>query len=124
MGLKLKYVAPIRCIRHSNQAQPTPLGSSKLRAFKLLELNHYLHGQINLMSITNPSIGSSIGGLCVQWLILLLVPKQRYNPKLPSQPPGRPQINSFEHTVPYRTHSGAQISEILNVTPGNPGPCN
>ena len=27
-------------------------------------------------------------------------------------------------TVPYRTHSGAQISEILNVTPGNPGPCN
>jgi len=26
-------------------------------------------------------------------------------------------------TVPYRTHSGAQISEILNVTPGNPGSC-
>ena len=50
------------------------------------------------MSITSPSIGSSIGGLCVQWLILLLVPKQRYNPKLPSQPPGHPQINPFEHS--------------------------
>jgi len=25
-------------------------------------------------------------------------------------------------TVPYRTHPGAQISEILYVTPGNPGP--
>ena len=31
---------------------------------------------------------------------------------------------NFLHTVPDRTHSGAQISEILNVTPGNPGPCN
>jgi len=50
------------------------------------------------MSITSPSIGSSIGGLCVQWLILLLVPKQRYNPKLPSQPTGPPQINPFEHS--------------------------
>ena len=38
------------------------------------------------------------GGLCVHWLILLLVPKQRYNPKLPSQPPGHPQINPFEHS--------------------------
>ena len=27
-------------------------------------------------------------------------------------------------TVPYRTHPSAQISEILKVTPGNPGPCN
>jgi len=26
-------------------------------------------------------------------------------------------------TVPYRTHPGAKISEILKVTPGNPGPC-
>ena len=30
---------------------------------------------------------------------------------------------SKEDTVPYRTHPGAQISGILNVTPGNPGPC-
>ena len=26
-------------------------------------------------------------------------------------------------TVPYRTHPGAQISKLLNVNPGNPGPC-
>ena len=31
----------------------------------------------------------------------------------------------YKHqTVPYRTHPGAQISEILNVTPGTPDPVN
>ena len=27
------------------------------------------------------------------------------------------------YTVPYRTHPGAQISEIFKVTPGDPGAC-
>jgi len=37
---------------------------------------------------------------------------------------GKSQLLSvYNNTVPYRTHSGAQILGILNVTPGNPGPC-
>jgi len=42
----------------------------------------------------------------------------------PPKPPFQCPHPDKKGTVPYRTHSGAQISEILNVTPGNPGPCN